>query len=290
MSLPGVPAGSPPRWRGPTRAARPRALSGAGHAAARDSRRVRLRSGGFFRRGRLLGDEFFGWLAVAALLAGISLLNYSLYPSSFSGLIHAGDIFRLCFYVTLLVGSVREIWSYWRALSQAAVAEERQRIARDLHDGLAQELACVARNLDSLDTGTSGGTIDVLRGAVHRAQLESRRAVSALAPPRGQAGRGRAGRGGGRGSTSASSGSAARSRLRVRVRRHRQDAIVRIASRGDHQRRPAQRRQRVHLELERDGPRLRLRVSDRGRGFDPGVRRRRLRPDVDAPAGPFGRR
>jgi histidine kinase len=30
------------------------------------------------------------------------------------------------------------------------VLEERRRIAHDLHDGLAQELACFARNLDSL--------------------------------------------------------------------------------------------------------------------------------------------
>ena len=137
-------------------AAQARELSGAGTLQFATAVVYGAAAVGFFRRSRLLGDEFFGWLAVSALLAGISLLNYSLYPSSFSGLIHAGDIFRLCFYVTLLVGFMREIWSYWRALSQAAVAEERQRIARDLHDGLAQELACVARNLDSLDTGKLG--------------------------------------------------------------------------------------------------------------------------------------
>ena len=226
---------------------------------------------GFFRRGRLLGDEFFGWLAVAALLAGISLLNYSLYPSSFSGLIHAGDIFRLCFYVTLLVGSVREIWSYWRALSQAAVAEERQRIARDLHDGLAQELACVARNLDSLDPGTAGGTIDVLRGAVHRAQLESRRAVSALVPSAAKPVEVAL--------TEAAVEVTQRLQLGLRldlacgvsVSADQQDAIVRIATEAITNAARHSGASAVHLELERDGLQLRLRVSDQGRGFDPAV-------------------
>ena len=64
---------------------------------------------------------------------------------------HTGDILRLCFYATLLAGSMREIFSWdWSALSNAAVAEERRRIARDLHDGLAQELAYLSRNLDSV--------------------------------------------------------------------------------------------------------------------------------------------
>ena len=120
--------------------------------------RSATRGGGALRRGhgrvpaasRRLGDEFFGWLAIAAVLAAASHVNYLLYPAINSQWLYAGDLFRFAFYAVLLVGSMREIWSYWHALSRAAVLEERQRIACDLHDGVAQELAYLARNLDTL--------------------------------------------------------------------------------------------------------------------------------------------
>jgi signal transduction histidine kinase len=138
---------------------------------------------GFFRRSRRAGDEFLAWLAIAAVLAAASHVNYLLYPSLYSSWVHIGDVFRLCFYAVLLAGSMREIWLYWQALPEAAVAEERRRIARDLHDGLAQELVYLGRNLDSLDGEASGDMLTRLRRAVERAQLESRRAVGTLAAP-----------------------------------------------------------------------------------------------------------
>ena len=105
---------------------------------------------GYLNRSRRLDDEFFGWLAIAAVFAAGSHINYFLYPSAYVGVVSVGDVFRLCFYAVLLIGSMREIWSYWLALSEAMVVSERRRIAGDLHDGLAQELAYLTRNLDSL--------------------------------------------------------------------------------------------------------------------------------------------
>ena len=223
---------------------------------------------GFLRRSRRLGDEFFGWLAIAAVLAAASHVNYFLYPSLYSQWVHTGDVFRLCFYAVLLVGSMREIWSYWHALSEAAVDEERRRIARDLHDGLAQELAYLARNLDSLDGETGDGTLKRLRGAVERAQLESRRAVSTLAAPSGQdvdvA------------LAEAVSEIAERFHMGldldlvrgVRLPAARAEALVRIACEAVTNAARHSGASRVRLNVERDGPRVRLRVSDRGRGFD----------------------
>jgi signal transduction histidine kinase len=224
---------------------------------------------GFFRRSRRLSDEFMGWLAISGILAGLSHLNYSLYPSPYTELIHAGDIFRLCFYVTLLVGSMREIWSYWLALSQAAVLEERQRIARDLHDGLAQELACLARNLDSLDGEPAQDTLDVLRRAVHRAQVESRRAVSALTVSRPGPIEVALAEAAAEVSQRFQIGLQLDLACGVEVSAARQDAMVRIAREAVANAARHSGASQVHLELERDGPRLRLRVSDRGRGFDP---------------------
>jgi signal transduction histidine kinase len=227
---------------------------------------------GYLRRSRRLGDEFYGWIAIAAILAAASHLNYFLYPSLYGQWVHTGDIFRLSFYAVLLTGSMREIWSYWRALSAAAVVEERRRIARDLHDGLAQELAYLARNLDSLDCleGTAGhGTLERLQRAVERARLESRRAVSTLAAPSGQSIE----------SALAEAVAEVADRFHVgldldlatglRLPAARAEALVRIACEAVTNAARHSGAGRVRLDLERDGSRARLRVCDQGRGFDP---------------------
>ena len=136
---------------------------------------------GYVRRSQRFGDEFSGWLAIAAVFAAAAHVNYFVYPSLYGRVVSAGDAFRLGFYAVLLIGSIREIWSYWVALSDTRVASERRRIARDLHDGVAQELAYLSRNLDSLAGDVEGEALGRLRRAVERARLESRLAISGLA-------------------------------------------------------------------------------------------------------------
>jgi signal transduction histidine kinase len=220
------------------------------------------------RRSRRPGDEFLGWLAIAAVLAAASHVNYFLYPSLYSQWVHTGDAFRLCFYAILLAGSMRELWSYWHALSETAVLEERQRIARDLHDGVAQELAYLARNLDSLDGDTSGDTLRRLLRAVERAQFESRRAVSTLAAPPGQAIE----------TVLANAVAEIAERFQVvldldlvpgvRLPAARAEALVRIACEAVTNAARHSGSSRVRLTVERDGSRVRLWVSDNGCGFD----------------------
>lgn len=227
-----------------------------------------LAAAGFLRRSRRLDDEFLGWLAIAAVLAAASHVNYSLYPSLYSQWVHIGDAFRLCFYAILLAGSMREVWSYWHALSETAVLEERQRIARDLHDGLAQELAYLARNLDSLDGDASGDTLKRLLRAVERAQFESRRAVSTLAAPAGQAVE----------TALANAVGEIAERFQVvldldlvpgvRLSAARTEALVRIACEAVTNAARHSGSSRIRLTVERDGSRVRLWVSDTGCGFD----------------------
>jgi signal transduction histidine kinase len=99
---------------------------------------------GFTRRARSGGDELLAWLALASTLAAFSRLNYFLFPSGYSEWVFTGDILRVGVYALILVGAVRTIASYERASAEAAVLEERRRIAQDLHDGLAQDLAFIA--------------------------------------------------------------------------------------------------------------------------------------------------
>jgi signal transduction histidine kinase len=67
-----------------------------------------------------------------------------------------------------------------RARAEAAVAKERRRLARELHDGVAQELAFIRRRAGRLNMTADGA--DIL-DAAERAIEDSRRAIEALVPP-----------------------------------------------------------------------------------------------------------
>ena len=225
---------------------------------------------GYQRRSRRLRDEMSCWLAIAAVFAAASHVSYALDPTVYSGRVSIGDLFRFCFYVVLLIGSMREIWSYWRRLTLAIVAEERQRIARDLHDGLSQELAYLTRNLAGLQGTADEGTLRRLRVSVDRAVLASQQAVYKVAgparPPIADA------------LTEAAGELAERFGLDldldldlapgIGVAPARADALVRIACEALTNVARHSGSRRVSLILRRERGRIRLRVRDAGRGFD----------------------
>jgi signal transduction histidine kinase len=140
---------------------------------------------GFATRAARTADELMGWIAAGSVLAAFARLNYFLFPSLYSDWVYTGDFLRLAFYLVLLVGALREIHAYQEQLAVAATLEERQRIARDLHDGLAQELAFMsgeARRLAGTprDRETSADALEKLSAAATRALDESRDAIAAL--------------------------------------------------------------------------------------------------------------
>ena len=134
---------------------------------------------GCLRLERSSGDEFLAWCAAGGILAAFSRLNFFLFPSLYSEYFYTGDLLRLGFYLMLLVGAARQIQSYW---ATSAVDAERRRIARDLHDGLAQELAFIlgqSRRMIRRDA-TPSTELKMVAGAAQRALDESRRAISLL--------------------------------------------------------------------------------------------------------------
>jgi len=138
---------------------------------------------GFARRNRFTNDELSGWLAIACILSGASHVNYFFHPAALSNWVYTGDVFRLGFYLALLIGAAREIASYWTSVISAASLEERRRLARDVHDGLAQEISFLARNVRLLhERGAEPQLVERIHRGVARAQEESRRVVGALAP------------------------------------------------------------------------------------------------------------
>jgi signal transduction histidine kinase len=134
---------------------------------------------GFARRAGETADRFLASLAVGVTLAGFARIHYALFAPTATGLVRTGDVVRALFYAVMLIGSAREIESYWRGLAATAVLEERRRIARDLHDGVAQELAFIGRRAQRLD----GRAATEIAASAERALNDSRRAIVALTRP-----------------------------------------------------------------------------------------------------------
>ncbi len=110
---------------------------------------------GFGLRFRAYGDDLYRWLGLAATLALFAELHYVFTPAVSSSFVSQGDFLRLMSYGVLMAG-------VWRAFRFAefgrAVAEERARVAREIHDGLAPFDAALRRYVDIL---TADGALEV---------------------------------------------------------------------------------------------------------------------------------
>jgi signal transduction histidine kinase len=141
---------------------------------------------GFTHKAEWTGDEFTSWLGASAALSSFARLNYVFFPSLHTEWVYPADILRLGAYLLILFGAAREIRRYQQGLARAAILDERRRMARELHDGLAQELAFIVTRTREL----AEGLVDVndhalrrLERAGERALDESRRAITALSAP-----------------------------------------------------------------------------------------------------------
>jgi signal transduction histidine kinase len=151
--------------------------------------------------------------------------------------------------------------------ADAAVHAERRRIARDLHDGMAQELAFIAMQARVLAAG--GGAVEQeLASAAERALAESRRVIHGLVDdadgPLGDAvsrtAQEMAGRGGARLVMSVDARAEAPPEVRTALLRILREAVWNGIRHGG----------ATAFEVELSGGEsLRLRVADNGTGFDP---------------------
>ena len=135
----------------------------------------------FTRQARERGEEVLRWLGPGCALLGFARVNYLLFPSLYSGWLYTGDLLRTAGYACLLVGATREIRGYWEARADLAVVEDRRRLARELHDGVVQELSWIKSEARVLSRGAEDApTVQSILDASDRALDEARAAVEAL--------------------------------------------------------------------------------------------------------------
>ncbi|HKO34739.1 MAG TPA: sensor histidine kinase [Candidatus Limnocylindria bacterium] len=145
-----------------------------------------------------------GVLAVGLMLAAFSQVLFAIHPGTYSSLVTAGDLLRVAFYATLLATLAAEVRGDIRALRAAndeltrlresemvrAAAEERAHLARELHDGMSQELWYAKLKQGRLMAlpeivGTARELAGEVAGAIESALAEARQAILALRPAEG---------------------------------------------------------------------------------------------------------
>jgi signal transduction histidine kinase len=217
-------------------------------------------------------DAIVLWLGPACALAAFARVNYLLFPSLYTEWVYTGDLLRTASYAVLLVGAAREIGEYWSGWARAAVLEDRRRLARELHDGVVQELGYIRGS--ALTAVPDDVARDDMVGACDRALDEARAAVDALGrsveEPLGfvlhRAARQVAERYGGRVQVDLDDS--------VDVDHVQRHALVRITREAVSNAIRHGNAASVCIRLERDLECRRLVVQDDGRGFDPSISRR----------------
>jgi signal transduction histidine kinase len=154
-----------------------------------------------YRRDRRRVDAY---LAIGFVVAAFSQVHAAIHPGSYATLVTSGDMLRVLFYAILLIAVAAETRQDVRDLHAAnvelkrlrdaaamqATVEERARLAREIHDGMSQELWLARLKQGRLLT--EGGLSDealVLAGevttSIESAQDEARQAILVLRPAEG---------------------------------------------------------------------------------------------------------
>jgi signal transduction histidine kinase len=146
------------------------------------------------------GSRRVAFLTLALIIGGFSQIQAGFSPAMFVGIISGGDPLRAIFYGFLVLAFQADTRATLRDLRDSharleelrdsevvrAILEERARLAREVHDGLTQELWLAKLQFGEIAEGLADrhpefkGPIDDVRNALDSAIAEARLAIVAL--------------------------------------------------------------------------------------------------------------
>jgi signal transduction histidine kinase len=221
---------------------------------------------GLARRARVRSEGLLRWVAVAVVLGGFAKLNYALFPPVDMSAVHVADVLRLLGWLALLAGVVEEMRVRAVTRAEEAILGERRRIARELHDGVAQELAFIRRRATRLAMMPEGAEI---LSAAERGLEDSRRAIEALSPSAEEPLRVAMERHGARLAVECDVEVQVNTRCETEVSPEVRAELLRIVAEAV--RNAAQHGGARHVRVDLVGPPLSVRVMDDGAGFVQGA-------------------
>ncbi len=142
-------------------------------------------AGAVARRARRQHDRVLPWYAAAALALAVARLVGVLAGAPGDSWLSLGDLVTLAAVGLLLFGARAELREDAGRMVEGALELERRRLAREIHDGLAQELAFIVSQSRRLARRSpNAGALDLLARAGETALMDSRRIIFTLKEPR----------------------------------------------------------------------------------------------------------
>jgi signal transduction histidine kinase len=137
---------------------------------------------GYVALARRLADAQLAWLASALMLFSFAELHALLFPPLSHGWVSIGDGFNMAGYLLLLFSMVLRLSG---EIAERASREERLRLSRELHDGLAQQLGLLNLRLSRAaapdrSPEVRDRNLQAAKRLLEAASLEARQAITAL--------------------------------------------------------------------------------------------------------------
>jgi signal transduction histidine kinase len=136
------------------------------------------------RRAQWGGDGAVRWFAAGAFGLAATRLTFTLLAPPASDWLSPGDVVRLVTSLLLLMAVRTELLAHIHQALESGIDDERRRLAREIHDGMAQELAfIVSQSRRLIGREPDQATLELLAEAGQTALADTRRTIYDLKRP-----------------------------------------------------------------------------------------------------------
>jgi signal transduction histidine kinase len=131
-----------------------------------------------WRRAQRLQSSALKWFAAGAASLSLTRVTFTLFGTPVGHWLSPGDAMRLVTGMLLLMAVRAEVLARAKETLETRIEQERHRLAREIHDGMAQELAfIVSQSRRLIGRGADVTTLELLAQAGQNALADARRTI-----------------------------------------------------------------------------------------------------------------